>query len=261
MSKHNFGERTQEWSNNQKANIGVWQTPKYEQSKAKAIEMIESGKYGLEDSDFWILMNESKATSNRAATMNYTGLIISHNGCLKINDHQDENLKFRPSCVSGPDKAGFNNSLVYTYSCDDQGVYEIGEASAVNCKNAYPYAMAFKRLFDRVILKISKLAFYGVYSDSEADEFKDPQVPKEETTKEAPKQEPPKQEVKIEPEGIPFPDQTVCECCGKVIVEYKGTKGGMISPQRHAGFSVQKFGQVLCLDCIKEKQNAQSAGQ
>ena len=42
-----------------------------------------------------------------------------------------------------------------------------------NCKNAYPYAMALKRCFDRVVLKNSKLAYDGVYSDSEADEFKE----------------------------------------------------------------------------------------
>ena len=46
--------------------------------------------------------------------------------------------------------------------------------SARNCKNEYPYAMAFKRLFDRVVLKQCKLAYDGIYSDSEADEFKDP---------------------------------------------------------------------------------------
>ena len=31
--------------------------------------------------------------------------------------------------------------------------------------------MAFKRCFDRVVLKVSKLAYAGIYSDSEADEF------------------------------------------------------------------------------------------
>ena len=31
--------------------------------------------------------------------------------------------------------------------------------------------MAFKRCFDRVVLKNSKLAFSGVYSEAEADEF------------------------------------------------------------------------------------------
>ena len=42
--------------------------------------------------------------------------------------------------------------------------------------------MAFKRCFDRVVLKKSKLAFSGIYSEVEADEFKANQT--EETEKE-----------------------------------------------------------------------------
>jgi hypothetical protein len=105
--------------------------------------------------------------------MAYTGLIISHNGCLKINDKLEEENKFVPSCVSRTDD-GHNQSLVYEYCNDKQGIFEVGEVNAKNCKNDYHYAMAFKRLFDRVILKISKLAYAGIYSDSEADEFKEP---------------------------------------------------------------------------------------
>ena len=112
-------------------------------------------------------MNETKT-----GKMMYTGLIISHNACLKINDNMPEKDKFNPDCVS-VDKAGYGNSLVFTYANKQQGLYEVGEASAQNCKNAYPYAMAYKRLFDRVVLKICKLAFDGIYSDSEADEFKE----------------------------------------------------------------------------------------
>lgn len=163
---HSFGEHTKEWSVKSKKEIPVWMTPKYETSKAKAIEMIDSGKYGLSDADFWILMNETKSEK-----MAYTGLIISHNGCLKINDALDS--KFKPSCVS-LDKVGYGSSLVYTYCCDEQGIYEVGEVSKDNCKNAYPYAMAYKRLFDRVVLKLSKLAYSGVYSEAEADEFREP---------------------------------------------------------------------------------------
>jgi len=160
---HNFNEKTSEYSVKQGKEIPVWQSPKYEQSKAKAIEIIE--KYDdIEDADFWILMNETKTKK-----MMYTGLIISHNGCLKINDHLEH--KFSPSCVT-LDKQGYNDSLVYTYCNEEQGIYEVGEVSKDNCKNSYPYAMAYKRLFDRVVLKLSRLAYSGVYSDSEADEFK-----------------------------------------------------------------------------------------
>ncbi len=164
-----FKENEKEFSVKQGKDIPVWKSPKYEEAKKKAIELIESQKYGLEESDFWILMNETKT-----GKMMYSGLILSHNGCLKINDKQEENMKFKPSCMT-LDKEGYGNSLVYTYINDEQGVYEVGEVSKDNCKNAYPYAMALKRCMDRVILKNCKLAYAGVYSDSEADEFAEPQ--------------------------------------------------------------------------------------
>ena len=160
-----FNEKEKEFSNKQGKELPVWQTPKYQQAKKKAIELIDSKKYDLVEGDFWILMNETKS-----GKMQYTGLIISHNGCLKINDKIEDKLKFKPSCLS-LDKDGYANSLVYTYINDEQGIYEVGEVSSKNCTNSYPYAMALKRCMDRVILKNCKLAYDGVYSDSEADEF------------------------------------------------------------------------------------------
>lgn len=162
-----FNEKATEFSVKQGKEIPVWQSPKYAESKRKAIEMIDSGKYGLSNGDFWILMNETKS-----GKMAYTGLIISHNGCLKINDSLDDKLKFKPQCVF-ENAIGYRNSLVYTYNCAEQGIYEVGEVNDRNCKNEYPYAMAFKRCFDRVVLKTSKLAYAGVYSEAEADEFKE----------------------------------------------------------------------------------------
>ncbi len=156
-----FNEKQTEYSKKQGKEIPVWTSPKYLEAKSKAIELIKSNKYDLLEGDFWILMNETKS-----GKMGYTGLIISHNGCLKINDKLDN--KVNPKCFAY-DKAGYKDSLVYTY-CDDE-VYEVGEVSGSNCKNDYPYAMAFKRCFDRVVLKKCKLAYSGVYSDSEADEF------------------------------------------------------------------------------------------
>lgn len=159
-----FGEKTSEYYKGRE--VPVWQSPKYKESRAKAIEIID--KYDcIEEGDFWILMN----TIMNGEKMMYSGLIISHNGCLKINDEQTEENRFKPKCVSY-DKEGFNRSLVFTYCNEEQGIYEVGEVSPENCKNSYPYAMAYKRLFDRVVLKLCKLAYSGVYSDSEADEFK-----------------------------------------------------------------------------------------
>ena len=162
-----FGEKKTEWSAKQGKEIPVWQSPKYLQSKAKAQEAMKTYPF-LGEGDFWILMNETKG-----GKMGYTGLIISHNACLKINDSLPAADKFKPECVA-ENQNGYRESLVYTYCCPEQGMFEVGEVSAKNCKNDYPYAMAFKRLFDRVVLKQCKLAYDGIYSDSEADEFKDP---------------------------------------------------------------------------------------
>lgn len=159
-----FGEKTSEYYKGKE--LPVWQSPKYKESRAKAEEII--GKYEcIEEGDFWILMN----TIMNGEKMMYSGLIISHNGCLKINDEQTAENRFKPDCVS-LDKEGYKGSLVFTYCNDKQGIYEVGEVSSENCKNSYPYAMAYKRLFDRVVLKLCRLAYSGVYSDSEADEFK-----------------------------------------------------------------------------------------
>lgn len=165
--EYNFGEKKKEFINGNSLPV-TFKTPKYEEAKKKAIELLENPKYKeiLLPSDFWILVNTYK---NKTEAM-YSGLIISHDGCLKINDTLDTQFKFKPECVS-IEKDGYNNSLVYTYICKEQGLYEVGEVSDKNCKQDYPYAMALKRCFDRVVLKNSKIAYSGIYSDSEAEEF------------------------------------------------------------------------------------------
>lgn len=183
---YNFGEKKTEYNAKLGKECDVWQTPKYLEAKKKAIEALESDMYKgiLSEADFWILMNATKS-----GKMAYTGLIISHNGCLKINDVLPEDKRFKPSCMT-LDKDGYNGSLVYSYSNDPQGIYEVGEVSAKNCTNAYPYAMALKRCMDRVILKSCKLAYAGIYSDSEAEEFKN--EPKEESAPVKPNKAPDK---------------------------------------------------------------------
>ena len=165
--KYTFGEKEKEYINGKTIPVEL-HTPKYREAKAKIIKLLDSEEYKdvLEESDFWILVN-TYASGEKAM---YSGLIISHDGCLKINDHLEDNLKFKPQYMT-LDKDGYKNTLVYTYCCEEQGIYEVGEVNEKNCKNAYPYAMALKRCMDRVILKNSKIAYWGVYSDSEADEF------------------------------------------------------------------------------------------
>ena len=180
---YNFGEKETEYSAKDGKELPVWKSPKYETAKRAVIKMLESEEYKnvLEESDFWILMNRTKS-----GKMAYTGLIISHNGCLKINDTLPDELKFNPRHLyymePSNENATYNNSLIFVYDSsrcledgekDCQKIFEIGEVSSKNCSNDYPYAMALKRCMDRVILKNSKLAYSGVYSDSEAEEFND----------------------------------------------------------------------------------------
>jgi len=174
IENYNFGEKIEEYNpkaDNGKggkgASVPVWQSPKYIESKKKAVELIESEKYGLQTSDFWILMNATKS-----GKMMYSGLIISHTGCLKINDQLEEKDKFSPSSVNFVKDAA-EKSKVMSYINESQGIYEFGEISPNSCKNEYPYAMVLKRLMDRVILKNSKIGFAGIYSEAESSEFKD----------------------------------------------------------------------------------------
>lgn len=177
-SKINFGEKQIEKVKDEKnggwLDLPVKHHPKYKASKAKAVELIEKGNYNLDESDFWILMN--KGGNN----MYYTGLIISHNGCLKINDKLPPELKFKPSCVQIIKDAGEKDKAIQ-YMNDEQGIFEIGEVSVKNCKNDYPYAMVLKRLMDRVILKNSKIGFHGIFSEAESDDFKEQPEKKEMT--------------------------------------------------------------------------------
>lgn len=160
---YNFGEKKQE-KNKAGDTVDVWVLPKYEESKKKAIAIIEQYD-DIHEGDFWILKNETKT-----GIVMYSGLIISHNACLKINETLKAQDKFDPTCIT-VDKDGYDKSLVFTYINAIQGIYEVGEVSSKNCKQAYPYAMALKRCFDRVVLKASKLAFDGIYSESESDTF------------------------------------------------------------------------------------------
>lgn len=161
---YTFGAQKMEYNSKAGANTKTWESPKYLEGKKKAIELINKTEYGLTEADFWILKTYS------AKTVTYAGLIISHNGCLKINDKLAAEAKFVPSCVSWVRNGA--GDLVLQYLNDKQGLLEFGEASIKNCTNAYPFAMVLKRLQDRVILKNSKIAFSGIMSEVEGEEFK-----------------------------------------------------------------------------------------
>ena len=195
----------------QKTEPGSWQSPKYIEATKKAIETLESEQYKnvLTEADFWQLTGKTKS-----GNIAYNGLIISHNGCLKINDSLPEEKRFKPSCITC-EINGYGGTLVYTYINDDQGIYEVGEVSKSNCTNSYPYAMALKRCMDRVILKNSRLAYAGIYSDSEAEEFKN--EPKETT--------PPEQKTESADTDLIVLPEGAMENPRKALVDYCKDKG------------------------------------
>lgn len=217
---YNFGEKKQEFNAKKGEMVDVVVNAKYHKSRKKAIELIEKYDF-LDESDFWILMNETKS-----GKMAYTGLIISHNACLRLNDSQPPELKFQVESLSSR-ISEYSNGLLYEYANSEQGLYEVGEVTSMNCKNAYPHAMAFKRLFDRVVLKLTKIAYDGILSDSEGDELKEPEYSKKE---------------KVEKK-----DGYVCELCGTVTY---GTKTRPASELKEA--SIKKYGQPLCKGCAEK---------
>lgn len=226
MSKgFTFGEKKTEYNPKLGREVEVWLSPKYIEARTKAIETLESEPFKdvLKESDFWILTGLTK--SGKVA---YNGLILSHNGCLKINDALPKEKRFKPSCMV-LDKDGYGESLVYTYCNDTQGIFEVGEVSKGNCSNSYPYAMALKRCMDRVILKNCKLGYSGIYSDSEAEEFKtEPEDTAPDTKQDKPKETKPKEtkEQKKETDPLPTPTVTIVEeSPRKDLVVYCSKKG------------------------------------
>ena len=57
------------------------------------------------------------------------------------------------------------------------------------------------------------------------------------------------------------PKTIYCEHCGKEIEPFRDTKGGLVTPNKWAKASAEKFGQVLCADCIEIRQRMEALKQ
>ena len=95
--------------------------------------------------------------------------VILHKALERIADHTnimfseptivEANSQAKVAVMGGPGKMG------------DKTAWSIGESAPSNTTNSYPYAMAEKRAKDRVILKLIGASGF-VYSEEEADDFK-----------------------------------------------------------------------------------------
>lgn len=139
--------------------------PKYEASRDAADAAIK--KYGLSEEDFWI----KKTLSDYKDKIIYSNLILSHAGCIKVNEQQPEEKQFKPGCVREA-KGTADGGVALLYSSDEQRLFKTGEASPRNSNVSYLYAVAEKRLFDRVVTALSGLYEDGVYGEDEADSFR-----------------------------------------------------------------------------------------
>ena len=124
------------------------------------------------------------------------------NGCwlLERNEKPIAWIALHKFLEKVANKAGINFNLPTVLNCetgeiavcvegiDKEGnkAWSIGEASPKNCKNDYRWAMAEKRAKDRVILKLLGIAG-DMYSEEEADEFKEKKPEKTEFEKDATK--------------------------------------------------------------------------
>tara|TARA_R110001583_G_scaffold119260_2_gene270614 strand:+ start:364 stop:738 length:375 start_codon:yes stop_codon:yes gene_type:complete len=114
-------------------------------------------KYNLSKDDFWELKRGTRSM-----------WIITHDACEKIA--AKENIQFGAPTIYRDTNQDV--AIVGDAKRGNKIIWSTGEASPKNCKAPYMFAMAEKRLKDRLVLKLINAYEYGIYSDSEADNFK-----------------------------------------------------------------------------------------
>jgi len=114
-------------------------------------------KYNLSKDDFWELKRGTRSM-----------WIITHDACEKIA--AKENIQFGAPTIYRDGNQDV--AIVGDAKRGNKVIWSTGEASPKNCKAPYMFAMAEKRLKDRLVLKLIDAYQYSIYSDSEADNFK-----------------------------------------------------------------------------------------
>jgi len=114
-------------------------------------------KYNLGKNDFWELKRGQKSM-----------WIITHDAIEKIAIIENIELTKFEVLNTEVDFARF----LITMQKGDKTIVSVGEASTKNCTSNYYGCMAEKRGIDRCVLKLINAYEYGIYSDVEADAFK-----------------------------------------------------------------------------------------
>lgn len=128
-------------------------------------------RFGLERDDFW------QIPQNRQWVCKHAALEVV---ATKAN------VEWSLPQVIQADTANGIAVIVASGKMGERVEWATGEASPKNNKNSYPWAMAEKRAKDRVVLKL--VGIHGlVYSEDEADDFKQAQQPAPANAAPAPK--------------------------------------------------------------------------
>ena len=157
--------------------LPIWPGQKFNATRDVARALLKSKEFSkvLTKDDFWILTNLHKhyAKGGIEEKLIYSGIIITHDALVKVNDTLNEDTRFDQKYCSEPIpfEYGGNKGLLMTYRDERDGMFEIGEISSENCQSGYPYAMLLKRTFDRVVRRKAKIL--GIYSDTEAANMED----------------------------------------------------------------------------------------
>lgn len=153
--------------------LPIWAGAKFEATRAAAKKIIESYPNIISKEDFWILTNKHKHTGAKGVEekLIYSGVIITHDALLKINDTLGENRRFDQRYCTDPVPFSYGDKkgMLMFYRDERDGMFEVGEITTENCKSGYPYAMLLKRTFDRVVRRKAKIL--GIYSDTEVTEL------------------------------------------------------------------------------------------
>lgn len=142
--------------------------------------------------------------------------VILHKALERIADHKG--IFFDAPQVIEADSLNKVAVICVTGHDGDNKAWSIGEAAPTNNKNDYPHAMAEKRAKDRVILKLIGASGF-VYSEEEADDFKQsrPQAQPEPTPEPVPEPQPEPEPVVTTDDDEKFCNLFVAEVDKKIL--------------------------------------------
>lgn len=125
--------------------------------------------YGLTKDHFWQSHGKWIISHDACELIAEQEGIVFHDPQVLVQDHQ--HVAFIGSATLPVPSLEDKPVRESDFTRKEKTVWTTGEAAPDNCFNKHVFAMAEKRLKDRLILKLIAVYHLGVYSDAEADDF------------------------------------------------------------------------------------------